>query len=118
MNHETCDFITVDDSGDLLSDWTLTYNVGGKSETFNPTEDIAYAFIFKMQNPNYEPGRILAIVGDSAFSTDMAARFLSENLVKLSQQYHHSNFLVILKSDRDMYETVKVERSLLLDGGE
>lgn len=115
MNHEACDFITLDDSGDLLSDWTLTYNVGGESETFNPTEEIAYAFLFKMQNPNFEAGRMIAVVGDSSFSTDMAARFLSENLVKLSNQFHKSNFLIILKSDRDMYDTVKIERALLLD---
>ncbi len=116
MNHEACDFITLDDSSDLLSDWTLTYNVGGKSETFNPTEETAYGFIFKMQNPNYEPGHIIAIVGDSAFSTDMSARFLSENLVRLSTQFHQGNFLIILKGDRDMYDTVKIERALVLDG--
>ena len=101
--------------GDLLSDWTFTYKIRGETATFNATEDTAYAYIVKMENPYYAEGHILAIAGDSAFSTDMAARYVAENLVKISKTFGKSNFILLLKSNRDMYETVRPEVQIVLD---
>lgn len=106
MNLDGSDFISLADEGDLLGDWALTYKIGGESETFHATEEKAYSIIFKIQNPFYAEGKIFAIFGDSSYSTDMGARYLNEKLIMLSELFGNKDFLVILRSNRDMYETV------------
>ena len=107
MNQEAAGFITLADEGDLLSDWALTYSIGAKSETFHATEEKAYSIIFKIQNPFFSDGKIIAIFGDSSYSTDMGARYLNEKLIMLSELFGNKDFLIILRSNRDMYETVQ-----------
>jgi hypothetical protein len=114
MNLPTCSFIDVDDSGELLSDWTLHYDVAGESGEYRSTDEDAYSYLFKTDNPNHPEGKLIGVAGDSAVSTFMAASYLRENLVPLSRQFEDSDFLLILHADRSNLDSLRQEKALPL----
>ncbi|MGY5853524.1 MAG: hypothetical protein RTU92_08175 [Candidatus Thorarchaeota archaeon] len=116
LNQDSLQFFDIYDLGDLLSEWKLMFSVGKEEGTYNSSEEIAYAFILKAQNPFYPEGVIFGIAGDSASSTIMAARYVSENLVDISETFGDNNFLLVLQSSRDMYETVHPIVEISLEG--
>ena len=114
MNLDSCNFINVDDSGDLLSDWTLSYSSETDAGVYRASEEDAYCYIFKTDNINCADGKLMGVAGDSAVSTFMAAHYLRENVEQLSKQFKDNNFLLILHADRSNFDTLKQEKALLL----
>lgn len=114
MHLPGCDFIDVDDAGDLLSDWVLRYQVGDEHGACRASEEDAYSYIFKTDNPNYKHGKLMGIAGDSAVSTFMAAQYLRENVKLLSKEFKRKNFFVILHADRSNFDSVTLEKTFIL----
>ncbi len=106
LKDDSFNFFQIDDSSDLLEDWKLSYQTPSESFEHKSTKPKAISYILKYDNPRNKIGKIMAIAGDSALSTNYAAKYLCENLKSISKQFKKSNFLIVLSSDRTSYESI------------
>lgn len=109
LNTSVCSsFIEVDDTSETLSGWKITLFHRQEEISYLSTEERALAYIFKVTNPYNYMGKIIAVAGDSACSTSMAAQYLSENFVNISQRYRNEDFILLLEATREIYVTIKI----------
>ncbi len=115
LNDKSMQFFDLHVTEGQMYNWGLKVTHDGEEDLFLAQEDISYAYIFKITNPKNPKGRILGIAGDSAYGTEVAARYLCDNLADISSRFKTHNFCIILKSDRGNYDTAVTELEFSLD---
>lgn len=118
MNTPAMEFFEVNDVHDLLSNWQLNLDYDGERHSYVACDVTAYAYVMKVSNPNFSQGKIMAIAGDCSYGTDMAAEYLKENLVALSQRYKGDDFFILLTSDKGNIETMHEVIEFALENGQ
>lgn len=106
--------VSIQEEAELISDHFYSVAVDGREVRFQPSNETAYGFILKVGNPKRESGSIIAVAGDTAYSTEMAARYLAEKTECLAERFGAAEFFLVLESDRDSYETVRVATGIEL----
>jgi hypothetical protein len=80
-----------------------------------PTAEKSFGYILKVTNPVQKDGKIIAVAGDTALATEMAAEYFSQNIVRISRQFGQRDFVILLVLDRKVRDTISVQTEFALD---
>jgi hypothetical protein len=107
--------LEVDDQYESLKHWRIVVRCGDEPREFRATDQEAYAFILKANNPRNHEGHIIAIAGDDAYSTKVAGAYLAEHCRDVAKWCGDKPFVIVLVSDRGNVESVRVAGKFVLE---